>query len=449
MPHGLQTAMSLSKTNPICTPKAAEVLFSCRAASPATPLSTVEDIISLYGFNDQASYADRARKIVNEGFARAYSYVQPPGLALLEAAMYAVSPGFPLGLGLIALACCLWASLFTVMASALKRSGAPYLLALAAPTSLFFLNALGEELGFGIWLSDCYASILCLLSMALLTASVSSRRPRFCAVGSGIALAGAAYMRAQMDIIALIITALVLASLIARFAARRFVPRSALLPRTAILMIVAYHALTLPYRIWNGGQWVTAGGFDHVWSMIWNYPSELPPEWAFFSDGGGTVGCAVDEIRCHYLHDLRLTNPAAATTAVYKHLTLTSLASHPIAWLRYKLHFVVAGWNWGGQGYALALVALFLAAVIGRYRGPALMSLAAFLFATTAGVFGPLILLHLEVRYLEPLKLMLVCAGIYAASSLLARLRPGSHVLEPGRARCADLREGEHDVRQA
>ena len=441
MPHGIYTAKSLSRDNPNCSAKVAEVYYSCRATAPATPLSTVDDITAIYGFNDQAGYAYHARNLVTQGFAQAYSAVQPPGLVLIEAAMYAVSRSFPLGLGLIVVATCLWAALFTVMASAFSARGVPYLLSILPPVVLFLTSSLGEELGFGIWLSDCYASIFCLLSMALLTVSTTATSPRLLALASGVALALAAYMRAQMDIIALLMTASTVAILLFAFAARRLWPAklkfrlSRSFVQAFVVMLVTYHALTLPYRIWNGGQWVVAAGFDNVWPMIWAYPNELPPEWAFFSDGGGTVGCVVDAVRCTYLHDLRLSDPAAVTTALYKHLTLTSIATHPLGWFQFKLEVVFAGWNHNGEGYALALAGIWLIAAIVRHRGPTLLTIGMFIAATAAGVLGPLALLHLEIRYLDPLKLMVICACILAVASsgsFLPRMRGAPEVPQPG-----------------
>jgi hypothetical protein len=177
--------------------------------------------------------------------------------------------------------------------------------------------------------------------------------------------------------------------------------------------LLSYHALTLPYRAAHHMQWISLSE-SPIWRTVWQRPEEMPPVLKFMADGGVNAGCAVDPVLCDQIHARRAEQGEGVyTQRDYLRFILETFASHPLKWLAFKLSYLRDFWLEGMPESALLTLLLPLMLVLYPLKGgEAGRLMALFLLGTAVGITGPLLLAHVEPRYLYQLRLLVLYAAI-------------------------------------
>jgi hypothetical protein len=434
IPGGMSTPLSFSASDPQCaSPNFANNWLDCHSPEPARAGSTLDDIITIFSDNDEAAYARGAKGLV-EGSSdwRAMTSIYPPGIMVLEAIPYSLSRNAPIGLFLVGVTSSLWAIAFTLMAKHLLRSSATILLAITVPALMMLLPDMRGMTRSFFFLTEpiCTASLLCaggFLASAAEREGLAAVRP---AALAGVFLAVAMYFRAAVGfmVVSLAVLAVLLGLLVGAETlvrrhrgpsgggARASSLRDSLLP---IATALTFFALTAgPYWLANHGRWVNSKT-SYVWSLVWKRPAEFAPEWQFFVEGGGPAGCVIDPATCDYVHEGLSLSSTAFTNQDFFYLTIRTALHHPVAWLRYKLSFIARGWFDDTPSAVVASILLLSLLLAGALSGnPPAFTLMVMLVAVLAGTVGPLLLVHVEPRYLMPLRLFVLYSVVLTAALL-------------------------------
>jgi len=421
LPHGLDTPLSLYSGHPTCTQQFSQIVFSCQSTTPLTPLSTVDDIVRVYQLNDPASLARAAKS------GASVAAFWPPGLVILLSAMYSVSINFPVGVVLVFISCALWAGVLTLIVTCFLKNTGSVILSIV-PAFLFIgLVDLGKYdiaylVGTGVFSTETYSTALFLMGIGLLAIQLEGNSLNIIvSIVSGAILAIAAYFRAQFDIIMVVATMLFLLIAAVRFTIinviRRPFQRKIRSPLRALqsilVVLITYHACTFPYRLTHYWSWIDTSN-NGVWKLVWDRPEEIPPELAFVVQSGLTAGCVVDPDLCDALNQRRALPGTPLTNNEYRLLTFRSFLYHPAAWVRFKLPFFVMALSLNGN--LLLLVAFLLIVLTIAFVLPleSLQILAFFLLATIGGVLAPLLLIHMEDRYILPISMLIQYSAVLA-----------------------------------
>ncbi len=427
LPHGMRTeltphypcATQLVQPGSTCEPKALR------------PTATNEDIIHVMHGADAAFIAARAKDIVQQ---RDWTHISvwplwPPGMVALQTLLYWISPHVPVALILVMINCAVWAMVCTQLAHIMMKDGRQRLLAGIFPLLMLLSGCFDYLLHFGVFFSESFSIAFFLLGIGTLFLSVQDKDLVHAGI-AGICFALSAYMRAQTDIIMTLILALMVVYVVwDGLHAKAFsLQRLRALPWLAVTAAAMffYHIVTFPYRIFHHMHWISFSD-NPSWYYIWEKKENLPPAYQFYIQGGGLAGCDVDAELCNAIHARAAAGKGIFTFTDYFWFTLQSFLHHPFAWLVFKIAHLRDFWL--DQMPGSLVITILLPVVLfysAKKRDDRHTILGLFLCMTVAGIIGPLLLMHVELRYLYQLK----CLILYSAIIVIGlQLMP--HALPP------------------
>jgi uncharacterized protein YceK len=430
LPHGMDTVLVPFTTcdygeapNPPCLP------------DPVKPLSTNAELIRLYYTADAAFIAKRAKEIVD---THDWGHVSlwplwPPGMVAVEAVLYRISPALPVALILVLLTCGIWAAAFAEAAGILLRGGVHAAAALLLPLLLVLTGEFSYFLHTGMFYTESLSSAFFLLGIGCLLAAVPARRVGKAAF-AGALIALSAYMRAQTDMAMSVAAGLFILCFLWNMVRRRAGVAAifSACPWLAVLAtaLLSYQVVTMPYRAAHGMQWIGVSE-SPIWRSVWQRPEEMPPVLQFMVDGGVLAGCVIDPALCESIHAKRKAEGEGAFTFQdYQRFTMQTALHHPVEWLTFKLSYLRDFWLHDMPESALLTLLLPLMLVLYPLRGGETHQLLALiLLAASIGIVGPLLLAHIEPRYLYQLRLLVLYAALIAPG--FASRRPADNANSP------------------
>lgn len=453
----------------IALPQGLDTPVGFRPQTKLTPLATIDEIASKFDGADAATYARGGREIVAHGGwfedTRPYTRLWAPGIYYVHAlALVLVGESGPAVLAMLVLTCLAWAavmSLLFVFCRIALPVAVSIVVPLAFPAFPFFRDYFLRD---GVISSEPLSTAAWLGALLLLLIGVHRRKPAY-AIGAGIVLALAAYLRAQVEIIALTLTVIVVldAGLVI-LCGRRACGESfggafrALWSRhqwrALVVALLAFHVCTLPYRYYKNSEDGTAMFVmtEYYYKYLWMTPEEYPAVAGFILQGGGPIACNIDRAMCEHLRAIRgNAGEDAISGKQYRRLAALTFWSRPGRWIKTRLKALPRYWfsmpalatprgRDDFSGYGLAALALLGAAgALALARSPLGFVSLLWFGALLLGHAAIFVFLHFETRYLYlPQTGALAAAIVSVVIWLVARKeraaqRPRELGNEPGR----------------
>ncbi len=410
LPHGMHTA--LVPNSPPCTPQHACSLL---------PLATNDQITSYFGSADAAFIAKRAHEIVAQhdwGHISTWPF-WPPGMVAIETFLYWISSDMPVALILILLSCALWSWLAAELSCTAASYGASRLLALLLPLALFFNQGFFYFLRTGLFYSESLSIAGFLMAIGALCKAHRQEKTAL-AWQAGAWFAFSAYMRAQTDMVMNIVLLLWCTAVIFKTLWRdrslylRSIKNTLVatpwLKVTAIALL-AFQLLTLPYRAAHDMHWI-AYTDNPMWWANWQREAELTPDLNFYRISGALAGCNVDPVLCDQIHT-NISHGVTYTNHEYYLLAMQTLMHHPLKWMEYKWPYMRDFWFDGSV--EMVVITGLLVFLLWCYAKKPRPIPTIMLLSTVIAVWGPLVIIHIETRYLYQLTLTILYIAIISA----------------------------------
>lgn len=409
-----------------------------------------ERMAQIFGFGDHGSYLQAAMSLIATGHnTQQWAWVLnlwPPGMVWLDAVIIRFSPlDYGVTIGLVT--ALLWSVTLAVLTWPFMRGARPTLVVLLVELALLgtspFQSWMFDE---GLFYADGFAAGFFMLGLALIVNRVRSAAPIQVWIRDGIyvgiAFAAAIYLRASyqlvpwaLDAVALAIAGIIIGKRIRRLPTRDL-GRQMILLGTAVLTIpILMHPYTTFVQQERGRtQFVMLD--DLVYESVWkNHTLDTDAQWAL--DGGLSVGCDIDPGKCELIQRAQ-TGGKVYTPENLRNMLFESIVTHPLQFVANRVSYVSIQWfadelgsyfhvttdyrsgpvtysasnNLNpGQGllYLVLLISAIVAAVKlaarGRWALPIIPLMALALLA-------PFAIVHVEVRYLIPLKLIGLLAPV-------------------------------------
>jgi hypothetical protein len=417
---------------------------------------------------DQGSYLHAALSLIATGRnTQEWAWVLnlwPPGMVWLDAGIIRFSPlDYGVTIGLIT--ALLWSATLSVLTWPFMTRMKPALVVLLVELAILgtspFQSWMFDE---GLFYADGLAAGSFLLGLALIVNRLRTAAPIQGWIRDGIyvgiAFAAAIYLRASYQLVAWALAALAL-TVTGMIIVRKIrgLP-SADLGRQAILLISA--ALTVPLLMQPYTAFVQQDRArtqfvmtqELSYAAAWQNPQlDSVPEWVL--DGGSTLGCDIDPGECALIHRAQ-SGGKVFTPNELRDALVKAIAAHPLAFVGNRTSYVAKQWfadelgsyfhkktdyragpvsysssdNLNpGQGlfYLMLLIVALVAACILAARGRWTLLVIPIM---AMAILAPLAIVHVEVRYLIPLKLIGLLAPILI---LMLREQPSrSRSSEPG-----------------
>ena len=403
-----------------------------------------ERMVEIYGFADAGSYLQAALNLLANGKSTPeWAWVLnlwPPGMVGLDAAIIKFSPfGFGTTIGLANAA--LWATALTAVVWPLLRTKVAVAIVLVAELVVLasspFQSWMLDE---GLFYAAGLASAAFILGLALVVNRAVFQGGLILwlrdGTFAGIAFATAVYFRASYNLIPWALGIVVAIIGIAIVVRRRRNSPSNGLGRQAALLVTAgltMGALMLPYTVYlanERGRVQFVQTEELVYQHAWEDPSfDSIPQWMI--DGGSTVGCDIAPEQCaEFRQDVR--NGRTHAPHELRDALVRAILSNPGEFVGNRVAVVASQWfgdeiasysrtaqnhesgnvSYSGshnynppQGYLylLMLLGACVAAVALAKRGHWVLLIVP---VAALAILAPFAIVHVEVRYLIPLKLI-------------------------------------------
>ena len=401
---------------------------------------TPDQIIKAYGNGDAGSYLRAATALVDAGRVPARSWgvldLWPPGMVWADALAVKYSP-LPLAVTIALALSVVWGVALTLVTWPFVQRRR-WLLGIAAVELLLlgtwpFQSWMFDQ---GIMYADGFAAGFLLIGLAVIVHRTLRGGPMRAwfrdGLLAGVAVAGSVYFRASNNLIpvalgglAFILAAVLVVGRIRGRAPDRGVAANALITAaaavTTIVLMLPYGALIFhrEHRL----QFVNTQ--DLLYAVSWQYVTPEPlPQWLI--DAGDPLGCELDAKQCAEF----IAQRPPPTSDELRDALIGAIVQHPGKWLSLRSHTLVHQWFTydanPGEGYAyllLVLAALSASIALSRRGRWALL-----IVPLAAGaLLGPFTFVHIEERYLIPIKLLGLVAPTLAfawCNEREARLRP-------------------------
>ena len=387
-----------------------------------------EEMARTFGAGDSGSYLHAALDLVANGHNTIdWAWVLnlwPPGMVWLDAAIIRFSPlDFGVSIGLIT--ALVWSVPLALLSRPFMHKRKTALIVLLVELAVLgtspFQSWMFDE---GLFYADGIAVALLLLALSLIVNRVRSggavRVWVRDGVYVGIAFAAALYFRAAFQLVPWALAGLAITISVVVLVKRIRRKSSGDLGRQALLLMVAalvVPILTQPYTAYlqqdrARTQFVMLD--DIVYVGIWRHnTTPASPDWAI--RGGMSIGCDIDEAKCASIQQQEA-DGRVFTSVELRNALILSIAHHPFQFLGNRGSYLARQWSadeWGsysssnnlnpGQGllYLMSLIAAIVAACILVVRGRWALLVIPIL---AVALLAPFAVVHVEVRYLIPLK---------------------------------------------
>ncbi|MFT4285227.1 MAG: hypothetical protein QM598_10390 [Protaetiibacter sp.] len=409
-----------------------------------TLLLSPERMVEIYGGADAGSYLGAALNLIANGritpeFEWIYN-LWPPGMVWLDALLVRFSP-LPFGVSLALVTAGAWAvALSLLVYPFVARRRALLVVALVELLILAtspFQSWMYDE---GLLYADGFAAAFLVIALAVTVARSAAGGPVRLHVRdgllAGIALAGTVYFRASNNLVPIVflaVGAVLLAVVLVRRVRKH--PAGGLLPQAllvataaaaAFVLLAPYSALV--YQKHDRIQFVQTENlvYDHAWHRA-DDPDR--PQW--ISDAGASLGCELDEETCERFEEERDAGETPAPEELRDAL-IGAILAHPGEWVVHRVGVVLRQWFGdevssyahietdyesgpvgysgsfnlnppAGLAYLGLLVASFTIGIRLAARGRWTMLVVPL---TALALLAPFAIVHVEVRYLIPLKMI-------------------------------------------
>jgi hypothetical protein len=416
------------------------------------------EVVEKFGYADVASYVRGGIDLADDWKMSEENFwllrLWPPGQFYLIALLIAIfGTNVSIVLSMAALILPLWATVLVVARRLIADE-------LNQRTSIYFVLAAfalspisGGLIGNGLPISDSVGTAFASMSLLCVVAGLStvSARARFarCFL-SGSLLGIAAYIRNSFElvglaltgllifVVALIALAMILKRLFSRFTSVPTIIRMAVMPLVAF--VLAFHALTIPWRLvaaqtikHSDYSWSVAD--EIYWEQRW-MPNQVFEEKGFgwLKTGAANSACRIDLEKCQRIleHEMATGAPysgAGYSQAEFRKMAIETYKSRPIALAIDRSGIFLKSWFGFGEGrspmllfahlFSLACFVLTtVASLLLILRKTQILRSLIFL-VSVAALAAPFLIMHIEYRYLDPIKVYSILLAPLQVGALL------------------------------
>lgn len=381
---------------------------------------------------DAGYYIEGAQEILQKGWFGSYWFFNlwSPGFFWLEAIIIKCV-GLPNLLpSLFVLVASLWSGAFVLLWKSVRDAlGWWSLLWLPLPFIAFgfFRNYLLRD---GVLMSESVSlSLWACGSLILLQAM--EKRALLKGACAGVFFAAAAYIRGNLELVAVIASLMTVILLAGNFCwlllrKKSLIGRS--LGVATLSAVIAFHALTIPWRLHNYAvrndmQWQR---IDYYWELLFTSDADMATKW--YIDAGTPVAYHCDPAFSDNARNSNKLNPGSVN---FQKMAVQVFLHHPLPWIAYKLKKLPRFWldlpegcNFSDNMLIPFLGAFgFVSLLLRRRYAPNAVMLGLYLSALLAQIVAGLFV-HYEPRYFYFLKSQMIFAAILGLAALLRKAMP-------------------------
>ncbi len=417
--------------------------------------SSAQEVISAVGGSDSGNYLRGGLDVKDDGkISKEQNWLVnlwPPGMFYMYGTILYIGGENTLIIAvMLALSIIFWSVLLSWLYRFIEQRTSR-LYALVSTSTILIFGWPSHGLFSDQLLGSDGISFALFLTALLLFFEVDLRKPAQCAwsgIGIGFLTALAAYLRVSYEFIAIAVslgTAILLAVSLGLLLLNQLTKFKRTVPRGLLTVLLfacgVFHLCTTPWRfvaaenIRPGNySWSVAGSL--YWDYRWTPDSVFENRGVgWLSDGGANSACRLDKIKCREinLHELRTGAPfqgGGYSQDEFKSLAFETYSSKPLQLLVDRMGFLLRSWfgfnlprtpeNLIGQmlsfgAFLIVLSEALLALVTGR-----ITRLSGTFLVTVTCFLAPFLIMHIEYRYLEPVKFLSIFFFPIAIINLLS-----------------------------
>lgn len=427
----------------------------------------VDRLLEVFGFSDPGSSLQAAQNLIANGTSTPeWEWVLnlwPPGMVWLDAAILYASP-LPFGVSIALVSSLVWSLTFAVLAWPFVRTTKGAIITVVVELAVLATSPFQSWM-FDEWpfYADGFAVASFLLGVGILVNRVRRPGDRLVwvrdGIFAGIAFAFTIYMRSSYQLVPWMLAAigvvLVVVIVLRRRRGRDYASplRQLLFVGTATATILLLLAPYAAYTYKQDGRLAFVATEDLVYEHVWQDPkTDDLPQWMI--DGGSSLGCDLDQATCDRVHE-QIAAGNAPTPDQLRGLLISAVVANPGEFVANRVYYVLSQWfaderdsythkpgdytpgqdtytmspnlnvpqNLLYLGFLITAVACSLVLV---RRGEWLLL---FIPGSVLAVLAPLAVVHVEVRYLIPLKLLALLVPVLL---LVLRERAADAARPPG-----------------
>ena len=412
--------------------------------------TTISEMVEILKGGDQSSYGKAALDLYNHGtVTKKTAWVLnlwPPGLPFLESfvlRLFGINHPFILSMTLTTI--CIWSIVFMLLYSILRMRINWYLALLLPLFVLAFDDFIPYAFRMGVLNSDSISCAFFCGSFLVIINAKSHRKRFLMSIISGLLMACAALTRVTYEFVG---NFLLIGSMLALFVkvsrlmikAKTMYPgnlKIVILSHTGYILIAAivFSIALIPYKLYYRsltGEYALTTKSSYIWVLQWMTDQRL------VEAGGGFVSAGLGGMACRVEPDLCKTIDAFENSTKtpfnnvrkyddYRRLALKAFFFNPYKWMKIKLSRFHLYWFSMNRDYPTELLP-FLSNGLKGLANLALLFFSVFIFtiqflrfvnyraivmsyyylAFLGGCLLPLFIIHYEVRYFHPIKMVAI-----------------------------------------
>ncbi len=409
------------------------------------PSSTSDQMLEAYGLDDRGHYIAGGKIIVEKGFSEAQHdwrmLMWKPGMFVLHALLMLLGKTSPTAFFMILISSSLWAKIFHKTATIITKFfrinqatafALPLLLLLTLPQFRFVV------LQHQLFASETYAFATFFLGL-LYSVNFLLTNKKTDLSKAGIFFALASYIRQSSDFIMIFFGIILVAMYLLSYLAKRsninllseeFVTT---IKKSSLIFLVCF-SLMLIGKIHD--KRLISNGADFLYMQSWLTDEQLGGSDNFVVVGGGnSAACKIAPDICEDFQKRDIANKGLDQQFLDEIITKTkkTILLHPFSWLYYKMPFALQYWFNDSHVSSGATVntinSILLILVTGIMVLPFFATSRVNIFSSLImctliiGSLIPILIFHIEPRYLFQIKIAAVLLSIIIASDFINRRR--------------------------
>jgi hypothetical protein len=466
-------------------PKGFDTIIIATEKKALTVLATNQEIQSVFGVRDIATYARGGEHLVENNFSfkdKFYIDRWAPGMFWLHAVFLSGGDTVPIVLMMMLVSILLWSLVLAKLCSLLSnRLNMGIGLAFFFPLSILLVpHFLIITLSYAVLGSGSYSIVSFILGFLYFLESYFVKKSKKLLIISGLFFAIAAYFSARFDLFMRVYGCLLFVAFLGRYfysyIKMRFGKNHketikneySIFLKRSLLVFAVFFVMTLPWRIYHSSNWVKGKG---AYTYLWMDDEQLGGSDSFLVRGGiNAAACKIkpdlcsdfraDDLMqngwkpawrksyvaaCQFSPDLCLEIPEIDLMsinlkqewlAILMEETFKTIIYNPLEWSYYKFPFLVKFWfQEGGDIASIALIlinsillcfmlAVVIIAIINRTIIDMLCCLVILIMLT--GTIIPSFVFHFETRYLYPIKIFSYFAFMISLANFLYNRKQNS-----------------------
>jgi hypothetical protein len=408
------------------------------------PSFTSNQLLDFYGLDDRGHYIVGGRMILEKGFSTAKQdwrmTLWKPGMFVINAFLLSLGENAPVAFFMIVISCLLWAKIFhKTFIICSKYLNLPQFFSFFLPLILLLLShfrfvVLGDQL----FASETYAFSFFFLGTIYFVEYLYRYRASKL-LKSGVFFAISTYFRQSSDFIMLCFGLFSLLSLLSIYTLKKSLKvkvsesLSRVINSASVVFVICFSVMSME-KLYN--REFLSSGADFLYSYAWLTDEQLGGHDNFVVLGGGNgAACKIAPEVCADFQKRDIFNKRFDQKFMKEIVSTTkeTVILHPFEWLYYKIPFLAQYWFNDSPFIAdkkiIATNSLLLFLVMAVILMPFFQQSRVNIFCSfllivlIVGSLIPILIFHIEPRYLFQIKIAAILLAIITFSDLISRTK--------------------------